>query len=591
MIEGWTPQVGELGWLLARVVGVEDLLAARGLTDDDLTQVLAEAGRFAEGVIAPLNRVGDRHGATLANGVVTTAPGWVDAYRRFAEAGWCGIAADPVHGGQGLPLALATATTELWNTASLAFALCPLLSQAAMGVLERFANADQRRRWLEPLVAGRWTGTMNLTEPQAGSDLAQVRTRATPHPDGGHRVHGQKIYITYGDHDLTENIVHLVLARLPDGPPGIKGLSLFVVPKRLVRPDGGIGPANNVRVLGLEHKLGIHASPTCTLAFGEDGGAVAELLGEPHRGIEYMFTMMNHARLAVGVQGVAIAERALAAAAAYARGRIQGRPIGGRTGDPIAAHPDLRRMLGVSRAEILAARALALETAALLDRGAAGDAAAQARGDLLIPVVKAWATDLGVAVASTAIQIHGGMGFIEETGAAQHLRDARITPIYEGTNGIQAADLLGRKLLRDNGRTMAALVADGRATAAALAEAPGDDATTLASELVAATDALDRACHHLTATAEAAPADAAAVAVPLLELVGVTAGGWMIARVLAAAIADQGRRGADHRRLDHMVQLARLYADHILPRTAGLARTIVGGSRAVAALDLTMFDA
>lgn len=584
----YAAQTEPLKFLLHNVIGLEGLLAAgdSGAEPADVDAVLEEAGRFAVDVLSPLDAIGDKAGATLENGTVTTAPGWVEAYRSFAEGGWVGVAADPTHGGQGLPLAVASAVTEIWSSANMAFGLCPMLSQAAIEVVETFGTPAQKAKYLAPLVEGRWTGTMNLTEPQAGSDLSAVRAKATPE-NGRYRISGQKIYITYGEHDMAPNILHLVLARLPDGPPGIKGISLFLVPKFLVNDAGEIGARNDIRCAGIEHKLGIHASPTCVLAYGDNDGAIGELIGEPHRGIEYMFKMMNNARLAVGVQGVGIAERAYQRAVAFARTRVQGRPIVGPANATIMAHPDVRRMLAVSRVRIEAARALTLEAAACLDRGRAGDSAAQARGDLLIPIVKAWSTDLGVSVASTGLQVHGGMGFVEETGAAQHYRDARIAPIYEGTNGIQAADLVGRKILRDQGATMTSLLGDMRKTLGDLAEAPGDDAAALVDTLTDGVEALEESTAWLLRAAGANPPAVAASATTFLDLAGIVLGGWMHGRCLLAAQAALFSRAGDAKAMDAVVQSARLYARHVLPTALAQARIVVDGADSLLAYDET----
>ncbi len=582
----YAAQTEPLKFLLHDVVGLAGLLAGghSGAEPADIDAVIEEAGRLATDVLAPLDAIGDRNGARLENGAVTTAPGWTEAYRNFAEGGWVGVAADPDHGGQGLPLAVASAITELWSSSNMAFGLCPMLSQAAIEVLEAYGTPSQKAKYLGPLVEGRWTGTMNLTEPQAGSDLSAVRTRAVPEGDR-YRITGQKIFITYGEHDMTPNILHLVLARLPDGPPGIKGISLFLIPKFEVSDAGDLGARNDIRCAGLEHKLGIHASPTCMLAFGDNDGALGELIGEPHRGIEYMFKMMNNARLAVGVQGVGIAERAYQRAVAFARTRVQGRPVIGPASAPIIAHPDVRRMLAVSKVRIEAARALTLEAAACLDRGRMGDAGAQARGDLLIPIVKAWSTDLGVSVASTGLQVHGGMGFVEETGAAQHYRDARIAPIYEGTNGIQAADLVGRKIIRDQGETLKQLISDVRKTLGDLAEAPGDDAAALVDGLTDGVEALEECGDWLCRTAAQNPAAIAAAATPFLDLAGIVLGGWMHARCLLAAQARLFARSGDSRAMDAVVQSAHLYARHVLPMALAQARVVAQGGDSLLAYD------
>lgn len=582
----YAPQTEPLKFLLNKVIGLEGLLAGchSGVEPADVDAILEEAGKFAGDVLAPLDAIGDKTGAKLANGVVTTVPGWIDAYRGFAEGGWVGVAASHEHGGHGLPLAVASAVTELWSAANMAFGLCPMLSQAAIEVLEAYGTPSQKTKYLSPLIEGRWTGTMNLTEPQAGSDLSAVRAKAVPE-NGHYRISGQKIYITYGEHDMTPNILHLVLARLPDGPPGIKGISLFLVPKFIVSDSGEIGARNDIRCAGIEHKLGIHASPTCVLAYGDNDGAMGELIGEPHRGIEYMFKMMNNARLAVGVQGVGVAERAYQRAVAYARARVQGRPVVGPSNAAIIAHPDVRRMLATSKVRIEAARALTLEAAACLDRGRAGDADSQARGDLLIPIVKAWSTDLGVSVASTGLQVHGGMGFVEQTGAAQHYRDARIAPIYEGTNGIQAADLVGRKIIRDQGATIAALIADVRITLGDLADAPGDDAAALVDTLTDAVEALEECVAWLLRTSGRNPAAVAASATSFLDLAGITLGGWMHGRCLLAAQAALFAREGDPKAMDAVVQSANLYARHVLPTALSQARIVADGADSLLAYD------
>ncbi len=545
----YAPPLDEIGFLLAEVVGLPAILErdGQGVTMDDVRAALAEAGRFATDVLAPLDRVGDRHGARLENGVVWTAPGWTEAYRQFAAGGWPGIAAAPAFGGQGLPQLVAAVVNELWHSANMAFGLGPTLSIAGIELLEHYGTPEQQARYLRPLVEGRWTGSMVLTEPQAGTDLGALAARAVPAEDGHYRLTGQKIFITYGDHDLTPNIIHLVLARLPDAPPGSKGISLFLVPKRRVKADGSVGVANDVRVVSLEHKLGIHASPTAVLAFGDGGGAYAELVGEPHRGLEYMFLMMNRARLAVGQQGVAVAERAWQQALAYARTRVQGRPIGGAAGMPIIGHPDVHRMLALSKARIQAMRALSYEAAAAVDRARQGLPGAQARADLLTPVVKAWCTDAGLDVVSTALQVHGGMGFIEETGIAQRYRDLRIALIYEGTNGVQAGDLVGRKLLRDGGQAFTALAADIRRGPAS-------------RQVCAALDQLERAARWLLEQGSRDPRRAAAGPTPFLTAMGTVLGGWMLDRMAAAAGAGSPMAGA-----------ARLYAGQQLPHAAALA--------------------
>jgi len=563
-------------------------LAIAAVTDGDAETaelagpVLDEAARFAESELDPLNQPGDRTGSTLENGVVRTPPGFQEAYRRYVEGGWMGLAVDTEHGGQGLPSALSTPVVEMLNSACMGWALCPLLSAGAIDMLAAHGSTEQKQLYLEKLVSGEWTGTMNLTEPQAGSDLGALRTRAVPRKDerwGEHyRIAGQKIFITYGDHDLTDNIIHMVLARTPDAPPGSRGISLFLVPKFLPDGEGRPGERNDLRPLRLEEKLGIHASPTCVMSYGEGEGAIGWRIGEENRGLEAMFTMMNSERLGVGVQGVAIAERAYQQARDYARNRVQGIPVGMPRDQgvvpPIVYHPDVRRMLLSMKAATEAMRALAYLAAAAIDAGRSttGEAQfrAQRRADLLIPIVKAWCTDLGVEVASTGIQVHGGMGYIEETGAAQYLRDARIAPIYEGTNGIQANDLVGRKLGRDRGEAARELIGDMRAS---LGELDAPELAVLRQRLTDATAAFDTATAYLV-TAE--PALAAAGSAPYLNLCGTVLGGWLMARVAAAALQrhDAGLSAAK-------LATARFYAEHFLARAQAYLPAVMGGATVV----------
>ena len=515
--------------------------------------VLEAAGEFAAGVIAPLNRQGDLVGAKYANGKVTAAPGFADAYRQFVEGGWNSLSAEPEFGGQGLPKTLEIAVFEMIQAASLAFGLCPMLTQGAIEALAAHGTERQKRLLLPKLVSGEWTGTMNLTEPQAGSDLAALTTRAEPVGQGGYRLSGQKIFITWGDHDAAENIVHLVLARLPGAPEGSRGISLFACPKRLVDDEGRAGGLNDVRPVSIEHKLGIHGSPTCVMAFE---GASAELVGVEHQGLAAMFTMMNAARLQVGAQGVGIAERAYKQALAFSLERKQGRSAwSGENNAVIHDHPDVRRMLMLMRAKILAARAICLSTAvsADLSRHAATEearTAAKLREELLTPIAKAWSTDLGVEAASLGVQIHGGMGFIEETGAAQHYRDARILPIYEGTNGIQAIDLVGRKLTLGGGVALASLMADIRETAI------GEP------RLAEGVDALEDAADWL-AVRRNTP-DALAGATAFLKLAGDVVGGWMLAKIAHADAAYE--------------QVWRFYAEQVLATAPGQVAGITQGA-------------
>ncbi len=538
-----------------RVSGAVDDRLDETLTIELVETILTEAGRFAAEAIAPLNAVADRDGPRLSGGVVTTTPGWKALYAAWRDGGWNALSAPAEWGGQALPATVQAACREIWNSASMAFGIGPTLTEGAIEALLSHASDDLRATYLPPLVAGRWMGTMNLTEPQSGSDLSGIRTRAERHADGGYRIFGQKIYITYGEHDLAENIVHLVLARLPDAPPGTKGISLFLVPKHLVGADGTLGVRNDLVCAGIEHKLGLHGSPTCTMIFGETTGAVGFLVGEENRGLNCMFTMMNNTRLAVGIQGVGIAERALQQARAYAETRLQGRADpASATLSPIIAHPDVQRMLLTMKALTGAARAICYRAAAAIDRGE--EAAALA--SLLTPVAKAFATDIGVEVASLGIQVHGGMGYVEETGAAQHLRDARIAPIYEGTNGIQAIDLVTRRIGGDGGATIAALIAalEGSimdaAAAARLAPAIAD--------LRAATALL------LERLAGGRRTEALAAATPYLRLLALVIGGTELQR-LAEAEAEAGR--AAGRQL-----LASFYQGAILSASGGLAMAV-----------------
>ena len=553
-------------------------------------QVLDEAAKLAGGVIAPLNAVGDREPSRLENGVVRTPKGFSEAYRNYVEGGWNSLPFDPEYGGQGLPQVVATAVLEMWTSANLSFSLCPMLTVGAVELLQAHGSPEQKRLYLGKMISGEWTGTMNLTEPQAGSDVGALRTRAVKKGDH-YEITGQKIFITYGEHDMAENIVHMVLARLPDAPAGTRGISLFIVPKRLVNPDGSLGAQNDLRCVSLEHKLGIHGSPTCVMAYGDRGGAVGYLVGEPNRGMELMFTMMNNARLNVGLQGVAIAERAYQQARDFARQRVQGRPAGAKPDGPlpIVHHADVRRMLLDMRAATEAARALTYTVAAGIDRArhhadSAERERQQRRVDLLIPVVKAWCTDLGVETASTGVQVHGGMGYIEETGAAQHLRDARIAPIYEGTNGIQANDLAARKLGRDGGAAAKEFIGEMRGLDRALAAAPGDDLATVRRHLAAGLDALAAATDWM---AEAVATDmprALAASVPYLRMLGTVAGGWLLAKGGLAAEAALAGRGGQAGFFEAKLVVARFFAEHRLAGAPGLLPAITGGA-AVAAFD------
>jgi 3-(methylthio)propanoyl-CoA dehydrogenase len=586
-VTDYTAPLADMRFALAEIAGISEIATLPGCeqaSDDLVDAVLEEAGKLAGDVLAPLNRIGDQQGSVLENGVVRTPEGFREAYRHYVEGGWNALPFAPEHGGQGLPMAIATAVLEMWNSANMGFALCPLLNVGAVEALTVHGSPEQQRLYLPKLISGEWTGTMNLTEPQAGSDVGALRSRAVREGDH-YRVTGQKIFITYGEHDMAENIVHLVLARLPDAPQGTKGISLFLVPKFLIKPDGSLGARNDVRCVSLEHKLGIHASPTCVLAYGDGGGAVGYLVGEENRGMECMFTMMNNARLNVGLQGVAIAERAYQQARDFARQRVQGRPVTAKAAGayPIIHHPDVRRMLLLMRAETEAMRALAYYIAGAIDRARHhpdGDTRAlqQRRVDLLIPVVKAWCTDLGVEIASLGMQIHGGMGFIEETGAAQHLRDARIAPIYEGTNGIQANDLVGRKLLRDRGAAARELVAEMRSVEAELSRQSGEGPAALRRPLATGIDALEQATGWMVETGEADPPRTLAGAVPYLKLFGAVAGGWLMTKGALAAEKRLAAQAGDAAFYRAKLATARFYAEHVLPGAPGLLPAVTGGA-------------
>jgi alkylation response protein AidB-like acyl-CoA dehydrogenase len=583
---------------IEQIVGTAALRGLKGgeaLENDTLQPILEEAGKFAAEVLAPLNQSGDRERAVLENGVVRTPTGFRDAYRQFAASGWNGVPFEERWGGQGLPWAVAGAVQELWQSANMGFGLCTLLTQGAVELLTAHGSQAQQQLYLPRLVSGEWTGSMNLTEPQAGSDVGALRTRAVRR-DGHYQITGQKIFITYGDHDFTDNIVHMVLARTPDAPAGSRGISLFIVPKFLPTPDGRPGPRNDLRAVSLEHKLGIHASPTAVMSFGDDGGATGFLVGEENRGLEYMFTMMNNARLGVGTQGVAIAERALQQALVYARNRVQSRELGSSDPAPVAIirHPDVRRMLMTMRALTEAARALSYSAYAALDQSQRGTdaemrARAQARVDLLTPIVKAWSTDIGCEVASLGVQVHGGMGFIEETGAAQHYRDARIAPIYEGTNGIQANDLVFRKLARDGGAAARDFLAETTGAAEALADRPGDDARRISALLHAGARALGTATDRMVALAASDARSAAAGAAPFLRLFGAVAGGAMHARGAAAALDSLAGGAGDPRFFRARLASARCYADHVLSAAPALVHAALDGATSVLALDDASF--
>ena len=594
----YTAPLADMRFALREVAGLSGVAALPGYehaTDDTIDAVLEEAGKLAGNGLAPLNREGDKVGARLENGVVRTAPGLAAIYKEFVEGGWNSLPFDPEFGGQGMPWLLATAVQEMWQAANMGFGLVLLLNQGAIDAIHHHGSEEQKAAYLPKMISGEWTGTMNLTEPQAGSDLGQLKSRAVKSGDH-YLVSGQKIYITYGEHDMAENIVHLVLARTPDAPAGVRGISLFIVPKYLPDADGKPGKRNDLRCVSLEHKLGIHASPTCVMSFGDDGGAVGYLVGEEGRGLSYMFTMMNNARLSVGIQGLAIAERAYQQAAAFARTRVQSKDDGSAAPASVSIvhHADVRRMLMSMRAQIEAMRALGYYTAAGIDGALkqpdkAASRKIQDRVDLLIPIVKAWFTDLGNEIASTGVQIHGGMGFIEDTGAAQHLRDARILPIYEGTNGIQARDLVGRKVAKDGGETMLALVAEMRATAEEMKAAPGDDIEAIRTGLEAAADALEDATRWVAQAVKTELVSALAGSVPFLRLAGTALGGWLLARSALVAQTRLGQRDGDPAFLEAKLVTARFYAEVILPPALAQLGPLKAAGRTVFVLSEEQF--
>jgi 3-(methylsulfanyl)propanoyl-CoA dehydrogenase len=574
--------VADILFSLQTVAGLPEMIGSNLHGDFDwetISSVVGEAGRFATDEIAPLNRSGDVLGARYENGVVTMPPGFGDVYRRWAEAGWGGVSAPAEFGGMGLPHLVNVACTEIWNGASMAFALCPLLTEGAIGALKAHGSRNLLDTYLAEMVSGRWTGTMNLTEPQAGSDLNAVKTRAERAEDGTYRLFGQKIFITYGEHDMAENIVHLVLARLPGAPAGTRGLSLFVAPKFLVNPNGSLGTRNDLRCASIEHKLGIHASPTCVMLFGEGEGAKAWLVGEENRGLAAMFVMMNAARVAVGTQGVAIGERAYQQALAFARDRRQGRGPNGDGMAPIIEHADVQRMLMTMKAYVHAARGICHLTAASLDLASHGRTpeertAGANRAALLTPIAKAFSTDVGDEAASLGVQVHGGMGFVEETGAAQHMRDSRIAAIYEGANGIHGIDLVQRKVPLAGGETVREEIAGIRAIAQAV-EAAGEAFGATAASLSEATDALDQATRDMQQWLAGDQQSALAGASQYLRLFGLTLGGACLAKagLAAEALAANGNRSELGR-----VGLARFFAEKMLPAAPGIARAIASGA-------------
>ena len=572
---------------LCDLEGLNGLPTFADVTPDLVDHILNESAKFTGEVVAPLNRSGDQQASVLDGTEVRTPDGFKEAYARFVEGGWNGTPFEPKYGGMGLPWTITTALQEMWQSANLAWSLCPMLTIGAIEAVIAHGTPELRAVYLPKLVSGEWTGTMNLTEPQAGTDLSLLKSRAVR--DGDHyRITGQKIFITFGEQDFTDNIIHLVLARLPDAPPGVKGISLFLVPKYLVNEDGSLGERNDVCAVNLEHKLGVHASPTCVMAYGDNGGAIGYLIGDEHDGLRCMFTMMNNARLNVGLQGVAVGERAYQQAVEYAKSRVQSAPVGGGGSVTIIQHPDVRRMLMMMRAQIEAMRAIAYYTNSALDvsRHHGDDEvrrANHARMELLTPVVKAWCTDLGVDIASMGVQVHGGMGFIEETGAAQHLRDSRVAPIYEGTNGIQAIDLLGRKLLRDGGDAMNDLLDEMEQLDEALVATQDADCAVVQKSLAEGRMALRKASEWLLDPKNNDIDTKFAGATPFLHLTGTVVGGWLMARAALAA-HHKSANGGDRSFLEAKIVTARFYAEHVLPRAHALLPEITEGSGSVLAL-------
>ena len=583
----------DMKFVLNELAGLAEVAKLPGYADatpDTVEAILQEAGNFASGVLDPINHSGDQEGSKWTESGVKTPKGFREAYRQYIDGGWAALPFEPEWGGQGLPKLVATAVEETLTSSNMSFTLCPLLTQGAIHALELCGTETLKKTFMGKMIAGQWTGTMNLTEPQAGSDLALVRSHAAP--KGNHYlVSGQKIFITYGDHDLTDNIVHLVLARTPDAPEGVKGISLFVVPKFMVKPDGSLGERNRVQCASIEHKLGIHASPTAVMVFDN---AVGYLVGEENKGLSYMFVMMNAARFSVGLEGVAIAERAFQRALAYARDRVQGKELTGGKTVHIIQHPDVRRMLMLMKSQTEATRALAYVVAGAMDAAARHPdketrAGNQAFVELMIPVVKGWSTETGIEVASLGVQVHGGMGFVEETGAAQHLRDARITTIYEGTTGIQANDLMGRKIAREGGVTVKGWLALLAQFDSELAQSKNVDVRALRAALAAGAKGVAECVEYVLATAGKDPNAAFSGAVPFLKLMGITAGGWQMARAALIAEKQIASGNGEAKFLSAKIATARFYADHVLSQAPGLADTVIAGAAAVMALDEEQF--
>ncbi|AKZ64163.1 acyl-CoA dehydrogenase [Herbaspirillum hiltneri N3] len=583
---------------LAGLSEVNALPNCEDATPETVEAILEEKAKFCSEVVAPLNHSADKEPSSWSDGKVTTSKGFKEAFRQFGEAGWQGVQHPVEFGGQGLPKLVATPCIEMLNSANLSFALCPLLTDGTIEALMTAGTEEQKSTYLTNFISGKWTGTMNLTEPQAGSDLALVRTRAVPQDDGTFKLSGTKIFITYGEHDMAENIVHLVLARTPNAPEGVKGISLFIVPKFLVKPDGSLGERNDVHCVSIEHKLGIKASPTAVLQFGDHGGAVGMLVGEENRGLEYMFIMMNAARFAVGIQGISIAERAYQQAVAYAKDRVQSRDLAGSAGAVTIIHqPDVRRMLMSMRSQVEASRALAYVAAAASDAGhhhadEATRKTNQAVYEYLVPIVKGWSTELSIDVTSTGVQVHGGMGFIEETGVAQYYRDARILAIYEGTTAIQANDLVGRKTSRDGGAVAKGIIGQIHKTETALAAGTGeyaDDLQAIRKRLVDGTRALDDVVNYVVANIKTDIKGVFSGSVPYLKLAGVVLGGWQMARAALVAVDKLKAGEGDAQFYKAKIATARFYADHVLTQSSSLRAAVVEGSAGVLALTEEQF--
>ncbi|WKZ86112.1 acyl-CoA dehydrogenase [Ralstonia pickettii] len=588
--------VKDMLFVMNELAGLDNVAKLPGFEDataDTAQAVLEESARFTGEVVAPLNVEGDRNPSSWKDGIVTATAGFKEAFAQFGQGGWQGVQHPLEYGGQGLPKLIATACIEMLNAANLSFALCPLLTDGAIEALLTAGSEEQKQLFVPKLISGEWTGTMNLTEPQAGSDLALVRTRAEPVGDGTFKIFGTKIFITWGEHDMAENIVHLVLARTPGAPEGVKGISLFVVPKFMVNPDGSLGARNDAHCVSIEHKLGIKASPTAVLQFGDNGGAIGTLVGEENRGLEYMFIMMNAARYAVGMQGIGVSERAYQKAVAYARERVQSRPVDGSASKavPIIHHPDVKRMLLTMRAMTEGARALAYVAAAACDAGhhAADDAARKQNAALyefLVPIVKGWSTEMSIDVTSMGVQVHGGMGFIEETGAAQFYRDARILPIYEGTTAIQANDLIGRKTVRDGGAVALGICAEIAKVEAALAAKGGAHCDAMRARLAAGREALESVVRFVVVQTKAQPNAVFAGSVPYLRLCGIVLSGWQMARALLVAI---DRESEDPNFYGAKIATARVFADVLLTQAPGIAQSILTGGETIGAVPEAQF--